>query len=102
MRDFGVQNVAAMTAVGTAMTPDRVGTLQQGTTLINVPTKAVDNLVVLLSNAEQALRLQVRILLSDAGDVKEFMKMINICTKIVLGGCTRISKLTSRRTWMPT
>jgi hypothetical protein len=56
MKDFGIQNVAAMTAVGTAMTPDRVGTLQQGTTLITVPSKAVDNLVVLLSNAAQALR----------------------------------------------
>jgi hypothetical protein len=55
MRDFGVQNVAAMTAVGTAMTPDRVGTLQQGATLMTVPSKALDNLVVLLSNAEQAL-----------------------------------------------
>jgi hypothetical protein len=56
MRDFGVQNVAAMTAVGTAMTPDWVGTLQQGATFMTVPSKAWDNLVVLLSNAEQALR----------------------------------------------
>jgi hypothetical protein len=56
MRDFGVQNVAAMTAVGTAMTPDRVGTLQPGVTFVTVPSKAVENLVVLLSNAEQALR----------------------------------------------
>jgi hypothetical protein len=56
MKDFGVQNVAAMTAVGTAMTPDQVGTLQQGATFITVPNKVVDSLVVLLSNAEQALR----------------------------------------------
>jgi hypothetical protein len=55
MKDFGVQNKAAMTAVGTAMTPDWVRTLQQGTVFTTVPTKAVDNLVVLLSNAEQAL-----------------------------------------------
>jgi hypothetical protein len=55
MKDFRVQNVAAMTAVGTSMTPDRVGTLQQGTAFVTVPTKAVNNLVVLLSNAEQAL-----------------------------------------------
>jgi hypothetical protein len=55
MKDFGVQSVAAMTAVGTAMTPDRVGTLQPGVTFVTVPSKAVENLVVLLSNAEQAL-----------------------------------------------
>jgi hypothetical protein len=56
MKDFGAQNVAAMTAVGTSMTPDRVGTLQVGTTYMTVSTQAVENLVVLLSNAEQALR----------------------------------------------
>jgi hypothetical protein len=56
MKEFGAQNVAAMNAVGTLMTPDRVGTLQLGTTLMTVPTQAVENLVVLLSNAEQALR----------------------------------------------
>jgi hypothetical protein len=56
MKEFGVQNVATMTAVGTSMTPDRVGTLQQGATFVTVPSKMVDNLVVLLSNAEQALR----------------------------------------------
>jgi hypothetical protein len=55
-KDFGVQNVTAMTAVGTAMTPDRVGTLQHGTTFMTVPSQALENIVVLLSNAEQALR----------------------------------------------
>jgi hypothetical protein len=56
MKDFGAQNVAAMTAVGTLMTPDRVGTLQLGTTYMTVSTQAVENIVVLLSNTEQALR----------------------------------------------
>jgi hypothetical protein len=56
MKDFGVQNVTAMTAVGTSMTPDRVGNLQFGTTYMTVPSKVVENLFVLLSNAEQALR----------------------------------------------
>jgi hypothetical protein len=104
MKDFRVQNVAAMTAVGMAMTPDRVGTLQQRTTFITVPTKAVDNLVVLLSNAElkHFVDLRVLMLLSDAGDAKESMRMISICTEIVLGDYMRISKLTSRRTWMHT
>jgi hypothetical protein len=46
--------------------------------------------------------LWVQTLLSDAGDAKEFMRMIGICFGIALDNCTRISKLTSRRTSMST
>jgi hypothetical protein len=52
MKDFGIQHAATMTAMGTAMTPDRVGTLQVGITYVTVPAKAIDNVFTMLSNAE--------------------------------------------------
>jgi hypothetical protein len=67
MKDFGVQNVVTLkavetsmapiryTAMGTSMTPDRVGTLQAGVTYLQVPAQSLDNVFTLLSNAEQAL-----------------------------------------------